>query len=151
MKQFEFSLETVLDYKQQVLDSLQVEHGAILARVHQQEEVLAKAKGRYTATNEEFREKKKTGLTIAGMRSFEVGLSVLEQEIKREVEKLEALYLEESELHDRLVASKIDTSSLEILKEKKHAGYQREVQKQEELWIDEILSFTRAAASKAVP
>ena len=33
MKKFKFSLETVLEYKQQVLDSLQAEHGAILARV----------------------------------------------------------------------------------------------------------------------
>ena len=29
MKKFRFSLETVLDYKQQVLENLQAEHGAI--------------------------------------------------------------------------------------------------------------------------
>ena len=40
MKKFRFSLETVLDYKQQVLDALQAEHGAILARVQAQEQVL---------------------------------------------------------------------------------------------------------------
>ena len=33
MKKFRFSLETVLEYKQQILDSLQTEHGAILAQV----------------------------------------------------------------------------------------------------------------------
>ena len=33
MKKFKFSLETVLDYKQQVLDSLRTEHGAILAQL----------------------------------------------------------------------------------------------------------------------
>ena len=33
MKKFRLSLETVLDYKQQVLAALQTEHGAILAQV----------------------------------------------------------------------------------------------------------------------
>ena len=40
MKKFRFSLETVLDYKQQVLESLQIEHAAIQAKVRAQEERL---------------------------------------------------------------------------------------------------------------
>ena len=40
MKKFRFSLETVLDYKQQVLAALQTEHGAILAQVRDQEKLL---------------------------------------------------------------------------------------------------------------
>ena len=40
MKKFRFSLETVMEYKQQVLDSLQAEHGAILAKVRRQEELI---------------------------------------------------------------------------------------------------------------
>ena len=44
MKKFQFSLETVLDYKNQVLSSLQNEHGAILAQLHAQEEILENLK-----------------------------------------------------------------------------------------------------------
>ena len=40
MKKFRFSLETVLDYKQQALDAIRAEHGAILARVRAQEQVI---------------------------------------------------------------------------------------------------------------
>ena len=40
MKKFRFSLDTVLDYKQQVLDSLRAEHGAILTQVREQERVV---------------------------------------------------------------------------------------------------------------
>ena len=36
MKKFRFSLETVLDYKNQALDALRAEHGAILAQVRTQ-------------------------------------------------------------------------------------------------------------------
>ena len=40
MKKFRFSLETVLDYKNQALDALRAEHGAILAQVRAQEAVV---------------------------------------------------------------------------------------------------------------
>ena len=40
MKKFKFALDTVLSYKQQVLDALQGEHAEILARVRNQEELL---------------------------------------------------------------------------------------------------------------
>lgn len=37
MKRFQFSLNTVLSYKQQVLEELQNEHGQLLYQVRQQE------------------------------------------------------------------------------------------------------------------
>lgn len=40
MKRFQFSLNTVLSYKQQVLEELQNEHGQLLYQVRQQELVL---------------------------------------------------------------------------------------------------------------
>ena len=40
MKKFRFSLETVLDYKQQVLDALRIEHAAAQAKARAQEELL---------------------------------------------------------------------------------------------------------------
>ena len=58
MKKFKFSLETVLVYKQQVLDALKGEHAAILAQVRAQEEVLEAVWGRYRACNEEYRDRK---------------------------------------------------------------------------------------------
>ena len=58
MKKFQFGLDTVLDYKTQILESLQAEHGAILAQVRKQEEVLRRLEHRYGQTNEAFCEKK---------------------------------------------------------------------------------------------
>jgi len=151
MKQFRFSLETVLDYKQQVLDSLQIEYGSILSMVRVQEEALARAEARYAETNEEFREKKRSGLTIAGARSYDVGLQVLEQIIRRESEKLLALRQQEEAAHTRLVESKIDTSSLELLREKKLSLYQKETLKQDERLIDDLFSFARISTSSLAP
>ena len=46
----------------------------------------------------------------------------------------------------RLVAARQDTNSLEKLKEKKSEVYRKEAQKQEEEFIDELVSNTRAVA-----
>ena len=46
MKRFQFSLNTVLSYKQQVLEELQNEHGQLLYQVRQQELVLQAAEER---------------------------------------------------------------------------------------------------------
>lgn len=150
MKRFQFSLETVLDYKKNILDSLQVEYGMLLSRVRMQEDALAAARARYLDTNKEFREKKLSGLTIAGMLSYEVGFQVIEQNIQSEEAKLVALREQEVELHARLVASKVDTSSLSLLREKKLSQYDYVVRKQEEHTIDELLNFARIV-SPAMP
>jgi len=64
MKKFQFSLDTVLDYKQQVLTSLQSEHGAILLRVRQQEEVLEQTEHAHRELNEEFTRRRAEGISI---------------------------------------------------------------------------------------
>ncbi len=86
MKKFPFGLDTVRDYTTQILEALQAEHGAILAQVRKQEEVLRRLEHRYGQTNEAFCEKKKTGLSVADALAFETGLRALEKDIHREGE-----------------------------------------------------------------
>lgn len=148
MKKFRFSLETVLDYKQQVLDSVQMELAVIVTQVQKQEEVLAAAECRYAATNDEFCQRKAIGLTIADAMSYELGLRVLEQEIFRETHKLDELRAQEAAKRDELIVSKIDTTSLEILRKKKLTDYNQAVQKSEEQFIDELVSAGHAKNSQ---
>ena len=74
MKRFQFSLNTVLSYKQQVLEELQNEHGQLLYQVRQQELVLQAAEERYRGLNLEFRQAETEGLTIAEALRYESGL-----------------------------------------------------------------------------
>lgn len=150
MKKFKFPLDTVLDYKQQVLDALRGEHGAILAQVRKQEDVLEGAWQRYRGYNEEYRERKASGLTIREATLYEGGLRALELEIARETEKLEELRRREEEKREQVVEAKKETSSLEKLKEKKLDAYQKAVQKSEETLIDEFISAARANSANAV-
>ena len=88
MKKFRFSLETVLDYKQQVLDALQAEHGAILARVQAQEQVLEDLEQQHRDLDAEFTQRKLEGISILDAMHYEQYLRAAEREIEKAAQLL---------------------------------------------------------------
>ncbi len=149
MKKFSFSLDKVLDYKQQILESVQAEHAAALAEVHRQEEVLRDAWHGYRTYNEEFCESKKTGLLITEALFYESRLRAMEAKIQQETKQLEKLREIEEQKRSVVVEAKKETASLEKLKEKKLDLYQKAVQKSEEASIEEFVSNSRAFTHSA--
>ena len=147
MKKFKFALDSVLSYKEQVLESLQGEHAASLAQVREQEEVLEAVWQDYRDCNEEYRQRKTEGLSIVDAMLYQNGLRALEAEIQQETQRLEELKKQEEAKRQEVVDAKIDTSSIEKLKDKKLELYNKEVAKSEELLIDEFVSSARARAS----
>ena len=146
MKKFKFSLDSVLSYKQQVLESLQGEHAVILAQVREQEGVLERTWQDYRDCDAEYRQRKAEGITITDAMVYQNGLRVLERDIQRESDRLEELKKQEEAKRQEVVDAKIDTSSIEKLKEKKLDLYNNEAAKNEEVLIDEFVSSARARA-----
>lgn len=140
MKRFRFPLNTVMDYKQQVLDALTTEYGTITAQVLAQEAVVERCTLKYADTNEEFCAKKCTGITVAEAMTYQMGLQVLEREIEYEEERLKTLRAQAEHKRLQMVEAKRDTASLEMLKEKKLGDYNKAVLKSEEQFIDELVS-----------
>lgn len=145
MKKFSFSLSTVLDYKNQVLDSLMNEHAAILARIRAQEAVIAGMEAEYQAHNQQYVSRKTAGMTIIEAQSYEGYFRVTELRIKREYAVLSAIKQEEERKRAQVVEAKKETSSIEKLKEKKLESYNKTVQKSEELFVEEFVSYQRLA------
>ena len=150
MKKFKFSLDSVLAYKQQVLDALKGEHAAILAQVRAQEEALEAVWQEYRDCDSEYSQRKAEGMTIADALFYQNSLRVLERDIQRETDKLDALRKKEEKKRQEVVDAKIDKSSIEKLKEHKLEDYHKAVQKAEENLIDEFVSSARARASAGV-
>ncbi len=147
MKKFRFSLETVLDYKQQALDALRAEHGAILAQVRAREAVVAGLEDQYSQLDQEFTQRKLEGLTVLEAMQYEQYLRAMEQKIRTENHKLELLRRQEEEKRSKVVEARQETASIEKLKEKKLDSYRKAAQKDEELMIDEFVSTARAMAA----
>ncbi len=148
MKKFRFSLETVLDYKQEVLSALQAEHAAILARVHAQEDLLEELENYYSELDAEFTERKLEGITILDAMQYEQYLRATERQIEEAVEILKQLQAEAEAKRLEVVEAKKDTSSIEKLREKKLDSYNKAVQKSEELIIEEFVTTTRVMAAQ---
>ena len=147
MKKFQFSLDTVLDYKQQVLTSLQTEHGAILAQLRRQEEVLEQLEAQYYQADEQFTQRKMQGMNIADALSFEQYLRAMEHKLNLENRRLLQIMEQEEAKRREVVSAKQDTSSIEKLRERKLELYRKEVQRSEELALEDFISTTRVIAS----
>lgn len=147
MKKFQFSLETVLSYKQQILESLQTEHAAIIAEVHNQEFFLENLKNSYQAYSEEYRVRSAEGIAITDALACQANLRAREREIKEETERLADLRRQEEAKRTEVVEAKKETSSIEKLREKKQNTYNVTVAKSEEQFIEEFVSSRRSVAA----
>lgn len=145
MKKFKFSLEVVLSYKRQMEDAVRAEHAAVLAKVREQEAVVDVLNQEYSDYNEEFRQAKMDGITIADAMFYQNGLRALEIDIQHETQKLEAVRKKEEEKREAVVEAKKEVSTLEKLREKKYASYQKALEKDDEQFIEEFVSSQRVA------
>ena len=147
MKKFKFSLDTVLSYKQQVLEALQGEHALALAAVREQEALLENLWGQYRDYNAEYRRRAEEGLPLTEALMYQNGLRAAEQEIQRETKHLEELEAEAEKRREAMVEAKKETSSIEKLREKKLDAYHKAEAKSEELFIEEFVSSARSNAA----
>ena len=140
MKKFRFSLETVLDYKQQALDSLRAEHGAILAQVRAQEQAVQALEEEHRRADDEFTQRKLEGINVLDALNFEQYLRAVERRLQTEHQKLEALERQEEKKRSQVVEARKETATIEKLKEHKLEDYRKTM-------IEEFVSTTRAMAA----
>ena len=146
MKKFFFSLDTVLNYKEQVLDGLKAEHARILAKVRECERAIETMEEEHRRCTLEFRNNRMSGMKICDIHTYENYLEALGIKIKKKYEELAKLQEKEEAKRNEVVEAKKETSTIEKLKERKKEEYDREVQKQEEQLIEEFVSTKRAMA-----
>ena len=147
MKKFSFSLETVLDYKNQALDSLRMEHGAILAQVRAQEKVIEDLETEHRQSDDDFTQRKLEGINVLDAMSYEAYLRSLERKLQEEYRKLERLQKREEEKRTQVVEARKETATIEKLKEHKLEDYRKAEQKEEEKRIEEFVTTARSMAA----
>lgn len=140
MKKFTFGLDTVLDYKNQVLSNLKLEHGKIIAELNQNENEMEYLRQKYEKLRSEFNEKKLQGMTIMEARTFQLYLTQIEGQMKIQAQKIEEVRKREEKKRREVVESKTESAAIEKLREKKKTNYDASVKKSEELFIEEFVS-----------
>ena len=146
MKKFYFALDTVLNYKEQVLEDLQNQHAQIIAERTACERVIEGLEQEQQECMAELEEKKSFGISITDMQTYDRFLTSLRKKIERERERLAEILQREERKREQVVEARKETASITKLKDKKRAQYDKEVQKADEQFIDEFVSNKRAVA-----
>ena len=147
MKRFRFQLESVLDYKQQVLDTLLEELDLARGKVMAQEFEKERADREVTDFDAVFAEKQAEGVTVMEMREYQGCREVLVKRAQREQEKLVRLRKAEDRKRDEVVEARKETRSLEKLKDVRRGEYDAAEAKAEEKSLEDLVAARRASAA----
>lgn len=142
MKKFSYRLETVLDYKTQVLDNLKTEHAVIIQNVNRKQEEIRGLKRELSGYEDGFDQVKEAGSTIENYLLFDMYIGHMEKRIDEEKERLYRLREQEDAKKQEVIEAKVDTSRYEKLKERKLQEYQRAVAKADETFVEEFVMGT---------
>ncbi len=148
MKRFRFQLEPVLDYKQQVLDSLMIELGTAQELVRRQEAKRDSVLQNLNDHAEEYAQKSREGISVADALGYQMGLDVLKRRLEKEEEVLKRLREQAEAKRQEVVETRKDTHSLERLKEIRKAEYDQAAAKSEEKALDDLTAAKRAAVAR---
>ena len=142
MKKFSYRLETVLDYKTQVLDNLKTEHAVIIQTVNRKQEEIRGLKRELYGYEDGFDQVKESGSTIENYLLFDMYIGHMEKRIDEEKQRLYHLREQEDAKKQEVIEAKVDTSRYEKLKERKLQEYQRAVAKADETFVEEFVMGT---------
>lgn len=147
MKKFQFSLQSVMDYKNQKLEIEKNEHAKAIANLNIQENRIKSLKDQYVDLGNRFEAKKQSGLAVVEANLFIMAMDTTTKEIERQNVILKQLQKIEEERRNIVIEAKIETSSLEKLKEKKYEEYLNIEKKSDELFIEEFVSRQKVCST----
>ena len=140
IKRFQFTLDKLKGYKEQVLSKEKGDLAALRAQQAKYAAEQAKVQAELDEANEEFLRKSGSGMTIMEMTLFKEYLNSLSDQI-RELEKKIQLEEEKIKFQTKVVVeANKDVSSLEKLEDKQREEYNFKVAKAEEQFIEEYVS-----------
>ncbi len=148
MKKFQFSLDKVLDYKEQVVQNLKTEHREILHRIDLQQQRLDQYETDYKEAADKLEAQKADGCDISTLHLYEGFFRNQAANIKRTQQIIAELRVKEQEKLQEVLIAKTEKSSIDKMKEKRQEEYNHEVQKAEEAFIEEFVSNTTANTKK---
>ena len=146
MKKFSFSLQRLLNYKEQLFENernILAEMQAVLSQLEQE---LNDMKNEHLRRVAEYNEKIKEGLLPAEMQTHKYYLTVLDENIRNKIEQIKLQQQAVDRQMDIVREAKMEISTIEKLKEKKLEEYNYLSGKADEQFIDEFITNQRAAA-----
>lgn len=140
VKKFAFTLQKLLEYKNQVLDD---EKGKLKALRQKRDEIesrIAEYEREFAETDRQLKEEQRTGMKAPRLLLYDYQLESIRRQIKQLREELALAEVEVEKQIQVVVAASQEVSGLDKLEEKQLEQYQKEVAKENELVISEFVS-----------
>ena len=145
MKKFKYSLETVYQFKLQVLDKVKEEYAIKQQEVLNQQSLINRLQEEMFHYEEEFEQVKQEGASIETIMMYVNGIERMEKRIGKEKDELIRRTVIAEEKKREVIKANVDTNAIEKLKEKKLEEYRIQGQKAEEQFIEEFVSHAMKA------
>lgn len=145
MKKFAFSLEKVLSFKQQTLDIKKNELAMLQVKLMDLEKEIDALNDQFTVTNRRMVEELQKGLNTSDMLIYKTYFNTLNQKILKLIDQKKQLLDIIAQKKTDIIAANSEISGLEKLRDKQLTEYIKQVQKSEELAMDEYVGQTRGA------
>jgi flagellar export protein FliJ len=136
---FKFSLQSVLDYRQDKVEGLEIELARARAVLQQQVEWIATLDLRRRGLLDELRQlQTRQTLDLGALQFTRATITRTERQLENERLKLAQLETRVAALHTALLAAKQDQETLETLKAKGQDAYRQDTARREDAAQDEI-------------
>ena len=145
MKKFKYSLETVYQFKLQVLDKVKEEYAIKQQEILNQQSLINRLQEELFHYEEEFERVKQEGASIETIMMYVNGIERMEKRIGKEKDELIRRTVIAEEKKREVIKANVDTNAFEKLKEKKLEEYRVQGQKAEEQFIEEFVSHAMKA------
>lgn len=140
MKKFQFTLNKLLIFKEQILKKEKNELASLRAQQQAAVNERDKLEAEMHLRNSEFIQKTAAGMSAQEMISEKGYLSYLVNQIRIYENTIIALGAKIDKQLSNVIEANKEVSSLEKLEEKQYEQYKKDVQKSEELFIDEYVT-----------
>lgn len=140
MKKFSFSLQKVLEIKEQIIENLKAELSSLNNELAEAEAEIRGLKVKYSEIEKEFNEKSSLAITVGEMSYYKMYMSGVLKKIELKEEEKADLVKKIEYKRQEIISKNIEISSFEKLKEKELEKYNSALLKNEELFIEEFVS-----------
>lgn len=139
MKKFNFTLQKVLDYKQNLQTDEKNKLAVMRRKYNEMEEQLSLLKSKTEKIGREYLEQCNNGMKAGGIQPMLTYIDTLQEQIKAQMKKMQDYWVEIDKQVDVLKLINRDIKTLEKLKEKSFEAYRKDQSKAEELFIEEFV------------
>jgi len=142
MKKFKFSLEKILQLKEQILKSLKNDLGILQMQLNEKEKNILALNIKYKQSDEIYKVKSSNSIMPYEIKHYKDFMNSIIKSIKKEEDEKQLILKKIEAKKQEIINLNIEISSIEKLKEKKLLKYNYDLQKTEEILIEEFVSST---------